>query len=244
MMPAILAIVFTAALPPVPDAPAPLPAGGAVEGGAMNGGVMQVLDAHGGLLVAAPHGGFDRHTDEMARRVALLAGGGYLLASGYRTPARPINVNRPTEGVGLAADQERVTPAAERVWAAWAARLEAQRPRLYVEIHGNSRAASAGAIEVATVGVTPAQAAWLKAEFGRRLAFLAPAMPRLPWLVEPLDPIHYRAGGAKRSGALARVPMALHLETPWAVRADERVRGRYADLIASTLVAFRARLPD
>ncbi len=230
MMPATLAIVLAADLlagPTIPDAP---------------GGVMQVLDVRHGLLVAAPHGGFDRHTDEMARRVALLAGGGYLLASGYRTSARPINVNRPTEGVGLAADAEYVTPASQRVWAAWAARLDAQQPSLYVEIHGNSRAASAGAIEVATVGVDAAQATWLKADFGRRLAFLDRGMPRLPWLIEPLDAIHYRAGGAKRSGALARVPMALHLETPWAVRSDTRVRGRYADLIASTLAAFQTHL--
>lgn len=225
MLPIALAALLAVALPPVPP-----------------GGTMQVLDAAGGLLVAAPHGGFDRHTDEMARRVALLAGGGYLLASGYRTRERPINVNRPTEGVGLAPDAEPETPDATRVWAAWAARLAAQRPTLYVEIHGNSRAASAGAIEVATVGVDATEAAWLKAEFGRRLAHLDPGMPRLPWAIEPLDRIHYRASGAKRRGALARVPLALHLETPWAVRGDERLRGRYADLIASTLAAFMRRL--
>lgn len=225
MLPIALGLVVATAFPPAPA-----------------GGTMEVLDARGGLLVAAPHGGFDRFTDEMARRIALLAGGGYLLASGYRTPARPLNVNRPTEGVGLAPDDERRTADAERVWAAWSARLAGQRPRLYVEIHGNSRAASAGAIEVATVGVDAPQAAWLKAEFARRLAFLDREMPRLPWLVEPLDPLHYRAAGAKRDGALARVPMALHLETPWRIRGDERLRGRYADLIAGTLVAFEAHL--
>lgn len=232
MMPFTLAIVLAAAQPAASSLPS----------GAPEGGTMQVLEARRGLLVAAPHGGFDRHTDEMARRIALLAGGGYLLASGYRTHARPINVNRPTEGVGLASDQERRTPAAAIVWGAWATHLAAQRPRLYVEIHGNSRAASAGAIEVATVGIDAARAAWLKAEFARRLGWLDRGMPRLPWLIEPLDALHYRAGGAKKDGALARVPMALHLELPWAARGDERVRGRYADLIAGTLAAFQARL--
>ena len=206
------------------------------------GGTMELLSAPGGLLVAAPHGGFDRHTDEMARRVAPLVGGGYLLASGYRTTARPWNVNRPTEGVGLAADDERRTPGAARTWEGWRARLAAQRPALYVEIHGNSRAESRGHIEVATVGVSAEDAAWLKADFQRRLAYLDAPMPRLPWLIEPLDAFHYRATGAKRDGALAMVPRALHLETPWAVRADERTRGRYADLIASTLAAYARRL--
>lgn len=233
MMPFTLAIVLAAAWPAAPSQPSMAP----------DGGTMQVLDARRGLLVAAPHGGFDRHTDEMARRIALLAGGGYLLASGYRTHDHPLNVNRPTEGVGLASEDERRTPAAAKVWAGWSARLDAQRPRLYVEIHGNNRAASAGAIEVATVGIDVAQATWLKAEFSRRLAYLDRGMPRVPWIIEPLDALHFRAGGAKKDGALARVPMALHLELPWAVRGDERTRGRYADLVASTLVAFEATLP-
>jgi hypothetical protein len=228
MMPLLLSFALMLAAAPPPPAVPP-------------GGTMQVLASSGGLLVAAPHGGFDLYSDDIARRVALLAGGGYLLASGYRTRERPINVNRPTEGVRLAPDDERRTPEAARVWEAWKARLDAERPGLYVEIHGNSRPESAGAIEVATIGVGPEDAAWLRADFARRLAFLAPGMPHLPWRIEPLDDLHYRAAGAKRDGALARVPVALHLETPYAVRGDERVRGRYADLIAGTLAAYMAR---
>lgn len=199
---------------------------------------LQSLPVEDGLLVAAPHGGFDLHSDEIARRVALLAGGGYLLASGYRTKERPLNVNRPTEGAGIPADEERHTPAAAAVWQVWRAKLAAGKPRLYVEIHGNSRKASAHQIEVATVGIDAATATRLQADFAFRLQGLDRDAPRLPWAIEPLATLHYSARGAKQWGALGMVPRALHLEIPFAVRNDEKLRGRYADCIASTVAAF------
>lgn len=206
------------------------------------GGTLQELADPGGLLVAAPHGGYDLHSDEIARRVALLAGGGYLLASGYRTKAQQLNVNRPTEGAGIPSGQEAHTPAAALVWAGWQARLKAQRPRLYVEIHGNSRKDSAHHIEVATVGIDAARATRLRADFAARLCGLDAGQPRLQWAIEPLDPLHYQAAGAKKWGALGMVPMALHLEIPFAVRSDPRLRGRYADCIASTVAALMREL--
>ncbi len=203
---------------------------------------IQELPSHGGLLVAAPHGGFDLHSDEIARRVALLAGGGYLLATGFRTREHPLNVNRPTEGAGLPADQEAHTPAAAAVWAVWRAKVATQLPRLYVEIHGNSRKASEHRIEVATVGIDAARAVRLRADFALRLRGLAPAAPRLQWAIEPLEPLHYTAMGAKQWGALGMVPRALHLEIPFAIRTDPRLRGRYADCIASTVAALMREL--
>jgi hypothetical protein len=132
--------------------------------------------------------------------------------------------------------------AAAAVWMVWRAKVAAQQPRLYVEIHGNSRKASDHHIEVATVGIDAARAMRLQADFGLRLRGLAPAAPRLQWAIEPLEPLHYSAVGAKRWGALSMVPRALHLEIPAAIRADPALRGRYADCIASTVAALMREL--
>ncbi|MDB5098315.1 MAG: hypothetical protein JWM80_2736 [Cyanobacteria bacterium RYN_339] len=198
-------------------------------------GRMQWAGPAGGLVVAAPHGGFDLDTDEMARQAALLAGAGYLLASGYRTHEHPWNVNRPTAGVGLAPDAEARTPEAARVFDGYMARLDALHPALYVELHGNSRPESAGAIEVAAKGIPLAALIALQADFKRRLTGFPAGCPRLPLAIEGLQPIHYHAEGAKQGGAFARLPHALQLEIPRAGRQDPRWRSVYASALGASL---------
>lgn len=202
-------------------------------------GRFEVRGSVGGLLVAAPHGGFDRFSEDVARQVAWAADGGYLIALGYRTPAHPWNVNRPTAGVGLASANETEPPEAAAVYAAYAAHVRRLAPRLYVEIHGNGRKESAGWAEVATQGVGPDDARFVKAEFERRAAALSPT---LGMRIEPIDKIHYAASGVKRRGVFRLVGKALHFELPWAMRGDERVRSRYAWAIAQTVAAYDARL--
>ncbi len=198
----------------------------------------------GPLLIAAPHGGFDLHSDALARQIALLADASYLLASGFRTRATPLNVNRPTVGVGLAAAEERETPAARAVYQRWEARVVALAPALYVEIHGNSREASAGALEVATQGLDLAAATRFEAMYRRRLAALPAGLPHLGMRIEPRDALHFSAMGLKTRGVLRRVGKALHIETPRAVRFDPVARSRYASLLALVLVDFtRAGYP-
>lgn len=191
-----------------------------------------------GMVVAAPHGGFDLHSDAVARQVALATGAGYVLASGYRTKDHPWNVNRPTEGVGLKAEDERHTPEAKAIYLAYAEQVARQCPKLYVEIHGNSRPESADAIEVATLNVPDAAARALQAEFRRRVDALDGAYPRFDLKIEPFDAIHFRAGGAKRFGVFNRVPRVVHLELPGAMRFDEPTRTRYAWVIAQSLEAM------
>jgi hypothetical protein len=192
-------------------------------------------------VVAAPHGGFDLDTDEMARQAALLAGAGYVLASGYRTREHPWNVNRPTEGVGLAAAAETRSPEAAKVFEAYMARVEQLHPRIYVELHGNSRAESAGAIEVAAKGLPPAALEALQAGFNRRLATFPPGCPRLPLAIEGFQPIHFHAEGAKQGGVFARLPQALQLEIPRAGRQDPRWRSVYATALGLSLAELASR---
>lgn len=187
------------------------------------------------VLIAAPHGGFDWQTEAIARRIASATGAGCLVAIGYRTRRHPWNVNRPTEGVGLAAAAEPRSPEAEAVYEAWAARVTTLAPQLYVEIHGNARPASAGAIECATWKISPEEARAFRDAYLRRVSALPAALPRFGLRIEPLDPLHYRAAGAKANGVFRLVPRGMHLELPVALRVPE-VHGPYAEAIALALV--------
>lgn len=205
-------------------------------------GRFETLPSATGVLVAAPHGGYDLHSDDVARRVALAIGAGYVLASGFRTFDHPWNVNRPTAGAGRQPADEARTPEARAVYEAYRAHVMRQAPRLYVEIHGNSRAESAAAIEVATVNIPLEAARAFQADFRRRVAALDGAYPRFDLKIEPLDAIHYRAASAKQQGLLALMPRVVHLELPKGIRFDEKVRSRYAWTIAQCVEGLAARL--
>lgn len=207
-------------------------------------GRFEALPGLTGVVVAAPHCGYDLRSDDVARQVALATGAGYVLAGGFRTFAHPWNVNRPTSGAGRTPDQEDRTPEAAAVYAAYARLVKAQAPRLYVEIHGNARPESAGWIEAATVNIPAPLAAAFQADFRRRVAALDAAYPRFDLKIEPFDEIHFRASSAKQHGVFQLVPRALHLELPKAMRLDPRVRSRYAWTIAQCVEGLAKRLED
>jgi hypothetical protein len=156
--------------------------------------------------------------------------------------SRRFSVNRPTEGVpGQPPSSERATDAARAVFADYRRHLEAaaQGPlRVYVEVHGNVRAESAGRIEIATVGVSHEMAWRLKTllELGRDAALQGhPEVPRLQVLVEPLDALFYTASATRQTGVLGQVPRALHIELPRAARAAHR------EAYTAILAAFLAQ---
>jgi hypothetical protein len=207
-------------------------------------GRFEALPGDTGVVVAAPHGGYDLHSDDVARRVALATGAGYVLAGGFRTFDHPWNVNRPTAGAGRSPDQEDRPPEARVVYEAYARHVTAQAPRLYVEIHGNARAESAGWIEAATVNIPAPLAAAFQADFRARVAALDATYPRYDLKIEPFDALHYRAAAAKQHGIFRLVPRGLHLELPKAMRLAPRVRSRYAWTIAQCVEGLAKRLDD
>jgi hypothetical protein len=190
-----------------------------------------------GVVVAAPHGGFDPHTLEVARALAQALKSGVVTARGYRTEGHPLNVNRPTEGIPPLRETE--TARAHTVYTAWKTGVQrAAGPggvKLYVEIHGNGRAETAGRIEVATVGITTGIAQRLKRTFHtvrRRLGKGAGKLNALDLWIEPVDRLVWRAGNTKRRGILANVPRALHVELPLAARDSRPVRRQVVRLLA------------
>jgi hypothetical protein len=168
-----------------------------------------------GVLIAAPHGTFDANTAPIAIQAARELQASHLVAWRFVADKVRLNVNRPTEGAFLPCAQEPITDRAREVFETYA-KLAGNPERLYVEIHGNSNPNTARNIEVATVGVTAAQAQALKAAYPEMLK--QSGLSDLVLLIEPVDKITYSAACAKKLGVLGRAPRALHFEFPRSAR--------------------------
>ncbi|HEU4369282.1 MAG TPA: hypothetical protein VFV05_13760 [Methylomirabilota bacterium] len=162
-----------------------------------------------GFVIAAPPGGGDVDSDEIATAIARRTGFGLVVATGL-SPARHVDE----------VYERRV--------------LEAARGplRLYAEIHGSDHARCAGQIEIATSGIDRELALRLRAlaELIRDAHLRAhPEIERLDVLVEPTEA---RTGG-RRDGILRLPGRALHIELPRCARRD--FRDAYTAILAEFL---------
>jgi hypothetical protein len=197
-----------------------------------------------GVVVGVPHGTFDEDTDRIGERVAGLTGAGALIATGFcaaRTDGVRLNVNRPTEGASRRASEEAVTPRAVAVHAAYLRRVRAAARGglgLYLEVHGNSRPATASRIEVATAGIDETTARRLKDAARSAVAALGEATGALLTLsIEPLDALHLSASAARRWPPFSEARRVLHVELPQAARQPGLAADSAALLIAALLCA-------
>ncbi len=181
-----------------------------------------------GVLIAAPHGTFDANTAAIAIGAARELQASHLVAWRFVADKVRLNVNRPTEGAFLPCAQEQTTERAREVFETYA-KLAGNPERLYVEIHGNSNPNTARNIEVASVGITAAQAQALKDAYPEMLR--QSGLPDLGLLIEPVDRITYSAACAKKLGTLGRAPRALHFEFPPSAREAPNL-SRAATLVA------------
>lgn len=165
-----------------------------------------------GVVVAAPHDGYDLHTGIIGRKVARLLVCPAVVATGYRkkSAGRFLNVNRPTgcvvESDGALGPEE-VTAEATDCHEAWlrvvesakaSAAIDAGEPvPLYVEIHGHGRKVKSPepdgddvvveVIEVATLGFAFDELR----ELARRWDELRAANPELaPMAFDALHPTY------------------------------------------------------
>ncbi|MCA8922352.1 MAG: hypothetical protein KDD82_11120 [Planctomycetes bacterium] len=213
-----------------------------------------------GYVIAAPHGGYDLHTEAIAPEVAKGLGWGLVIAEGYRDKGarRWFDVNRPTEREwqegGFAEGQP--TLAGRKTFARYREALlaagRASPLRLLVEIHGHARKEQVAgkqvvvqAIELANTGFPRRELRALAARYQSLVAEL-PEEQRVPLVVEGLDEtytyrgrelkLYYRASGAKEAGSLAPqvTRRALHFELPPRAR-SKAARGAYAQLLIELL---------
>jgi hypothetical protein len=194
-------------------------------------GEFEYLPAASGIVITAPHGTYDANTPQIAIGASRQLGAGYLAAWRFATPDKVrLNVNRPTEGALLSCSQEPQTERAKEVYDVYSGLLVKAAPggvRFYVEIHGNSNPNTAQNLEVATVGVTAAQAQAVKEGYAALLAQVRGRVrdfPELALLIEPLDRIYWGAACAKKYGIFAR-ERGLHFEFPRAAREPHTAAG-------------------
>lgn len=175
-------------------------------------GSFTIFNRESSYLVSAPHGEFDDQTGEIVWQFCLRVRWDCLIAEGFRADHAPINVNRPTEGASLSGT--RFTERASLVYARYVKRITRISPslRFYVEIHGNEFKGTEEFIDVATVGLSVAQA--------RRIESLAKQLLEEEGLgylqprIDVLEKIRYRATHARQFGVLSFIRPAVHLEFP------------------------------
>jgi hypothetical protein len=209
-------------------------------------GSFEVVPTSNGVVLGAPHGTFDRGTDVVTGAAARRLGAGYVLFRGRTGDVSRINVNRPTEGAGLACEMETTTDRARAVYDEYVRLVRAAaggRPlRLYVEVHGHAAPQLASIVDAAATGLTAGDATALKERFAETVVLVRrtwPSYPALGLRAEPVDRVTYTAACAKTIGILSleSVPRALHLEFPPAAR-DVLITDATAVLLAETLRGF------
>lgn len=197
-------------------------------------GDFEYIATSNGILIAAPHGTFDSNSATIAVETAKRTGAGYVVAWKFTVNKIRINVNRPTEGASLACSQESRTERAQNVYEAYSeliAKASSSHPlRVYVEIHGNANPRTARHIEIATVGVTAAQAQAVKDAYPLILSRVRERFRDFPELllrIEPVDKITYAASCAKKLGTFSRelAPLGIHVEFPRSAREGEALQG-------------------
>jgi hypothetical protein len=204
-----------------------------------------------GVVIGAPHGSFDPHTAEFAQHLGYRTGFAVVAAKGF-SPTEAggwrINVNRPTEKLYPRSEpeQERATDRAreiyqrfrDTVFEAAAGPLE-----LYIDLHQNAHDDN---IDVATLGVSPSEAAWIKGlyvEIRTRWLRDRTDMPLINMAIEPIDKVTFRARVAKEQGILKRAKRSLHFELPGhRAFANARVRHAYTEILGETLRRLTTKL--
>ncbi|KQC04020.1 MAG: hypothetical protein APR55_01960 [Methanolinea sp. SDB] len=216
-------------------------------------GDFETQSAKQGIIIAAPHGTYDIHTDVLAKDVARVLGAGYIVARGFSSGASRVNVNRPTEGAGRTCEHERRTERARGVYDHYVRLVgkscNGKTLRLYVEIHGHTSLAFLNRLEIATTGITMEEARQLKEQFPAFLSqakALYPAYPELALRVEPIDKVFFGAGCNKKIGYISTGQMdrALHMEIPRSARTPKTLEATAALVSAIVRATMNLDEPD
>ena len=180
---------------------------------ALSLGQFSSQDNNSHYIITAPHGGSDLMTEVIVRKVCDNILWNCLIAQDFRSKSYPLNVNRPTEKYGVSSNNEVRTERALYVYDEYLSQIYMinKAPKLYVEIHGNSRNKSKNRIEIATVGINNDQARRIKLILQNALSSTKLTQSIA---IENIDYIYYHATSSKARGSLSKIKPALHFEFP------------------------------
>ncbi|MEK7783458.1 MAG: hypothetical protein AAB279_05990, partial [Candidatus Binatota bacterium] len=197
-----------------------------------------------GIVIAAPHGRTDRHSDKIARSISDRTGAGLAIAYGFKSKrlgvSQPVVRSGPYPASWRSSQRGSVFKEYRKVLRK-AAKGETE---LYIGVHRSSDKEAADRIEVATSGLTFEEAMALKEAYTRirdRLAAGKEA-PRLEMAIEPLERISWRVSGVKHHGVLLIAAKGLNIRMPQSFSSDSE-EGLYAEILSQwvdeTIVVLR-----
>ena len=180
---------------------------------ALSLGQFSSQDNNSHYIITAPHGGFDLMTEVIVREVCDNILWNCIIAQDFRSKSHPLNVTRPTEKYGVSSSNEVRTERALYVYDEYLSQIYLinKVPKLYVEIHGNSRNESKNRIEIATVSIKDDQARRIKLILQNALSSTKLTQSIA---IENIDYIYYHATSSKAQGSLSKIKPALHFEFP------------------------------
>jgi hypothetical protein len=170
-----------------------------------------------GVVIGAPHGGTDRHSDKLAFGISDRTGAGLVIGYGFKSKrlsvAQPI-VRSDLHRVSSSSPLHRRSVFMEYKRILW--ETAKGNIDLYIGIHRSSEKKVADRIEVATSGLTFEEAGALKDAYAQIREQLTKGqdVPKLTVAIEPLDSISWRTSGVKHHGVLLVAEKGLNLLVP------------------------------
>jgi len=170
-----------------------------------------------GVVIAAPHGGTEHNSDQIALAISDRTGAGLVIAYGFKS--RQLSVNQPVITSRPHFASSRSPSERGSVFREFRRILHKTAKEdldIYVGVHRSSERHVADRIEVATSGLTFEEANALKDAYAKIRDDLAEGkdFPRLAMAIEPLDRILWRASGVKHHGVLLIAERGLNLRIP------------------------------
>ena len=193
------------------------------------------------VVIGAPHGTYDEYTAEIVKRLGFRTGLAAVIARGF-SPTEAggwrINVNRPSEKTYLAPEFEVSSSRSRETYGAFRDTVidaAGGDLRLYFDVHQYG----GGSIQIATTGVSAAQAQNLKLRYQRlrdQLLTEYPDIEPVKLLIEPQDEVEIDAWPAKAHGILSLARKSVHIELPlYSALRSEKSRNVYTRIVSELI---------
>jgi hypothetical protein len=192
---------------------------------------------HHGVVIGAPHGAIEPHSDRLATVISERTGAGLVVAYGFK--ARRLSVTQPlvkarpypvteqgsVDRLSVFADYRRIVRMAGR-----------GRLQLYVGVRKTDEPGLADRIEVVTSGLTHEEARALKETYLwiRDQRVNGNGSPKIALNIEPVDRISWPATGVKHHGILLYAERGLNLRVPSPI-SEGPGRELYGEILAQWL---------
>jgi len=184
-------------------------------------GSFKITDRDSNIVVSAPHGTYDINTGEITDRVCKKLEVNCIVSKGFIPKGTRINVNRPTEGVGIKSGKEPVTERARNTYKTYLdaiTRITNRNLEWYFEIHGSK----VKGMEVALHNLTKDEAIIIKAILEEQWS--SESNTKTAIKVQGIDKIRMTGNAVKKFGVVHKLqPKYVQFEFSRELRNDKKL---------------------